>query len=142
MNPIDTLTPDLLLSQIRQTARYLAASPQPDAHRTLAALPQTRSLWWGMTSVERRTALLLISWAAQSVQVAYDGTAESLFADALTFTARTWAATHPTLGPGPTEFCEAKHEPGFLAHLLANGPDLETSLQLSLAMTSLVPVDL
>ncbi|MER6391243.1 hypothetical protein ABT236_22600 [Streptomyces sp. NPDC001523] len=140
MNPTDTLTPDLLLSQIRQTARNLAASPLPNAHRILAALPQTRSLWWGMTSVERRMVLLLISWAAQSVRVAYDGTAESLFADALTFTARTWAATHPTLGPA--EFCETKHEAAFLAYLLASGPDLETSHQLSLAMTALIPVDL
>ncbi|MGW0897669.1 hypothetical protein ACWD0G_11840 [Streptomyces goshikiensis] len=140
MNATDTLTPDLLLSQIRQTARNLASSPLPDAHRVFASLPHVRALWWGMTSAERRTVLLLVSWAAQSVQVAHDGTAESLFADALTFAARTWAASHPALGPA--EFCEAKHEAGFLAHLLTSGLNLETSHQLAVAMIALVPVDL
>ncbi|MFE2527461.1 hypothetical protein ACFXEL_24820 [Streptomyces sp. NPDC059382] len=129
----------VLLDQLRNTARNLAASPHPNAHRLLAAVPQMRMTWWGLTPIDRRTVLLLISWAARSVEVVQDGTEESLFADALTSAARAWTTSHPE--SSAEEFCESTHEAMLLAHLLAFGPDLEVSHQLSLAMTALIPFD-
>ncbi|MFZ3493123.1 hypothetical protein ACODT5_07805 [Streptomyces sp. 5.8] len=127
----------VLLEQLRNTARNLAASPHPNAHRLLAAVPQMRMTWWGLSPEDRRTVLLLISWSARSVEIVQDGTDESLLADALTSAARAWAAANPA--GSAEDFVETKHEAMLLAHLLAFGPDLEVSHQLSLAMTALIP---